>query len=216
MNLTKAYRIETGRLIIRCYQPSDAYALNKALVESIDHLSPWLPWAKNEQDNVEEKVTRLRRFRGQFDLGEDSVYGIFDLNEEELIGGIGLHARVGDNAREIGYWISALHINKGYALEAVNAMTRVGFEIEQLKRIEIHCDKENLRSRRIPKKLGFTMEALLRERIKDSEGRLKDKEVWSIFYEVYLHSQLQKMPVKAFDCAGREIYFCKSNDDNYL
>ena len=67
----KTYRIETDRLVIRCYQPTDAVLLKQAIDESLDHLRPWMPWAMEEPETVEEKVARLRRVRGQFDLGND-------------------------------------------------------------------------------------------------------------------------------------------------
>ena len=47
--------------------------------------------------------------------------------------------------------------------EAVRAMLDYGFNQMKLHRIEICTDSENLASRRIPEKLGFTLEATLRE-----------------------------------------------------
>ncbi len=48
------------------------------------------------------------------DRGEDFVYGIFDKDETEVIGGTGMHPRVGPQAQEIGYWMAAKHAGKGY------------------------------------------------------------------------------------------------------
>ena len=67
MSLAKAYRIETERLVIRCYNPSDAPLLKLAIDESLDHLRPWMPWAMHEPESVEAKIDRLRAYRGQFD-----------------------------------------------------------------------------------------------------------------------------------------------------
>ncbi len=54
-----AYKIETERLIIRCYEPKDAQKLKLAIDESIEHLSPWMPWAKNEPETIEQKVKSI-------------------------------------------------------------------------------------------------------------------------------------------------------------
>jgi len=129
MQLAKAYRIETERLVIRCYDPKDAILLKNAIDKSLDHLRPWMPWAHNEPESLEIKTARLRKYRGQFDLGIDYVFGIFNKEETILIGSTGLHTRPGEEAREIGYWIHQHHINKGYATEAAKALTIVGFEI---------------------------------------------------------------------------------------
>ncbi len=100
-----AYRIETDRLVLRCYQPADAPLLKAAIDASLDSLHPWMPWALDKSKPLHEKVKRLRQFRGQFDLGQDFVYGAFNAAETELLGSSGLHTRVGPDAREIGYWV---------------------------------------------------------------------------------------------------------------
>lgn len=79
MQLAKAYRIETERLVIRCYQPKDGILLKNAIDESLDHLRPWMPWAHNEPEKLADKIARLRKYRGQFDLGVDYVYGMIDV-----------------------------------------------------------------------------------------------------------------------------------------
>ena len=86
--------------------------------------------------------------------GEDSA----------VLGGTGLHERIGVNAREIGYWVRVEATNRGIATETAAALTKVGFEIMGLDRMEIHCDVRNLRSATIPRKLGFTHDANLRRR----------------------------------------------------
>jgi RimJ/RimL family protein N-acetyltransferase len=207
MEIARTYRIETDRLVIRCYEPSDASKLHDAITESLDHLLPWMPWAKSEPEDIEAKVNRLRLFRGQFDLGQDYVFGIFDKNETDLIGSTGLHTRIGKYAREIGYWINVKYINQGFALETVCALTKIGFEIEQLTRIEIHCAPDNVRSQNIPKKIGYELEATLKNRTTDTFGNLRDVMVWTMFKSNYETSSIKKMNLKAFDILGREIIY---------
>lgn len=205
MNIARTYRIETERLVIRCYTPSDAQMLFDSVTLSVEHLLPWMPWAKNEPSSLEDKINLIRMFRGQFDLGTDYTFGIFNKQETELLGGCGLHTRVGKDAREIGYWIGVNHINKGYATEMVQALTKVGFEIEKLKRIEIHCAPENIRSQSIPRKLGYTLEALLKNRTTDSNGNPRDTMIWTMFADEYEVSPIKEAVFKAYDIAGREI-----------
>ena len=112
-----AYRVETERTVVRCWQPDDADILLQALSQSIDHLRAWMPWAVNEPSTLDEKIALLRRWRAEFDLDQDYVYGIFSPDEKEVWGGSGLHKRVGADALEIGYWIRADMINKGLATE---------------------------------------------------------------------------------------------------
>jgi RimJ/RimL family protein N-acetyltransferase len=110
-----ACRIKTDRLLVRCYSPEDASKLKEAVDASLDHLRPWMSWAKDEPTELDTKVELLRRFRGNFDLGTDFVYGIFSADGSVVLGGTGFHPRVGPNALEIGYWIREDSIGKGFA-----------------------------------------------------------------------------------------------------
>lgn len=199
-----AYRIETSRLVLRCWNPLDAFLLKEAIDTSIDHLSPWMPWANDEPEPAEAKIQRLRKWRALFDLGQDFVFGIFNQAEDRVMGGTGLHTRVMGNAREIGYWIRADEINRGYATEAAAALVKVAFEIDLVDRVEVHCEPANVRSYSVPKKLGFTHDATLRKRTPIG-GKLIDRMVWSILKEEYPDSPCAKQKIKAYDVAGRLI-----------
>ncbi|MHA1472420.1 MAG: GNAT family N-acetyltransferase [Promethearchaeota archaeon] len=203
--LGPAYRIESERLVIRCYDPKDALYLQKAVQESVDHLRPWMPWVKSEPEELKVKIERLREFRADFDLSKNYVYGVFDPKETQLLGGTGLHPRVGSNAFEIGYWIHVNHVNKGYATEISAALTKVAFEVENVNRVEIHCDPDNIRSAAIPKKLGYVFEATLRNRCENIEGELIDSMIWSLQKDDYLKSPAAKAKIVAYDVFGNNI-----------
>lgn len=208
MKLAKTYCIETDRLRIRCYQPMDAHLLKEAIDASIEHLKPWMPWANQEPETLAMKQARLRKYRGQFDLGEDYVFGVFNKTDTKLIGSTGLHTRAGENAREIGYWISVDEIGKGYALETVKALIKVGFEIEDLFRLEIHCTPDNIRSQQIPQKLGFIHEATLAKRIVIGDKDPQDAMLWTMFKDGYLDNRdLYSFPVVAYDEVGQVIEY---------
>ncbi len=203
--LGPAYRIESERLVIRCYNPKDALHLQKSIQESVEHLRPWMPWVKSEPEELKVKIERLRMFRADFDLSKNYIYGVFDPNETELVGGTGLHPRVGLNAFEIGYWINVNHVNKGYATEISAALTKVAFEVERVNRVEIHCDPNNIKSAAIPKKLGYVYEATLRNRTKNIEGELIDSMIWSLLKEDYSKSPATKAKIVAYDTFGNQI-----------
>jgi RimJ/RimL family protein N-acetyltransferase len=200
-----AYRIVTERLVIRCWEPADAVLAKEAIDSSLDHLRPWMPWAHAEPTTLEQKVQLLRLFRGKFDLDQDAVYGIFDREERRVVGGTGLHPRVGDDASEIGYWIRADATGKGFATESTAAVTRVAFEILGFDRIEIRCDPANVRSAAIPKRLGYEYEATLRGRLRNEHDEPRDAMVFTMFAEDYPASPCAAAKLEAFDAAGARI-----------
>jgi RimJ/RimL family protein N-acetyltransferase len=199
------YRLHTRRLVARCWQPVDAPLLKAAVDASLEHLRPWMPWAAQEPQELQQKIDLLRAFRGKFDLGQDFVFGIFDRAETQVLGGCGLHPRLGEGALEIGYWIHQGHINQGLATEVAAALTKVAFEIEQVNRVEIHCAPDNLRSAAVPKKLGFVHEATLRQRIAVGDGQRRDMMIWAFFADQYPSSPSASAEIEVFDAIGRKI-----------
>ena len=177
--MTPPYRIETERLVIRCYDPEDAPLLKEAVDSSIDHLRPWMPWARNEPQTLDEKVQLLRAFRSQFDADENYPYGIFTPDESRQLGGAGLHPRGGEGSLEIGYFI----------------------------RVDVQVDPENERSIRIPRKLGFTEEARLRRRLEPKEegGPRRDSILFTMLAEELPASPCMAYEYVAYDVLGREL-----------
>jgi RimJ/RimL family protein N-acetyltransferase len=107
---------------MHCYQQEDSFILQRALNAILESLLRWLSWVKGEPEDYRTKIDTLRNLRGSFDLGRDLVYGIFDLDETEVIGGCGLHTRAGNSSFEIGYRINKIYQNKGYATEITRAL----------------------------------------------------------------------------------------------
>jgi RimJ/RimL family protein N-acetyltransferase len=162
-----------------------------------------MPWARDEPAEPDALVQRLRRFRDEFDLGVDFLYGIFDREEREVLGGTGLHTRAGEGAREIGYWIHAAHVRRGYATEAAAALTRVAFELVGVERVEIRCDPKNEASAGVPRKLGFTLESVLAGDTIEVDRQPRDTMVWALLRGAYPTSFLSTFEVEAFDALGR-------------
>ena len=199
-----AYRIETERLVIRCYEPADVHMLAESVTESVEHLLPWMPWAHAEPEPIEEKVKRIRRFRGQFDLGLSFIYGIFNPENTKLLGGTGLHPRPGEHQLEIGYWIHKDYVNRGLVTESTAALVKVAFELLHIHRLEIHCDPGNLASAAIPRKLGFTHEGTLREKTAFLE-RWSDSMIWGLLESEYPQTPSRRAKIKVFDADRQQV-----------
>ena len=192
--------------MIRCYDPGDAALLKQAVDANIEHLLPWMPWARFEPQTLGEKVALLRTFRGQFDRGENYVYGIFTRDESEQIGGSGFHPRANEGSLEIGYWVAASRIGQGIATEVTAVQTRAGFEICGLDRIDIQVEPHNERSLKIPRKLGFTEEGTLRRRLEGVPGEpRRDSTVFTMLHEELAGSPCLTYDYVAYDVAGNRL-----------
>ncbi|MNJ66880.1 putative ribosomal N-acetyltransferase YdaF [compost metagenome] len=68
------------------------------------------------------------------------------------------------NARksEIGYWLGDEYIGMGLATKATKLLINHSFEELGLRKVEINVARENLKSKAIPERLGFTAEGTIR------------------------------------------------------
>jgi RimJ/RimL family protein N-acetyltransferase len=201
------YRIETERLVVRCWEPRDAPLLKEAVDASLEHLLPWMPWARHEPQTLDDKIELIRRFRGGFDLGTDFPYAIFDRDESQALGGSGLHRRGDDDSLEIGYWLRPSAVGSGLVSETVAALTVSAFRWCDAERVDIRVEATNERSLAVPRRLGFTEDATLRRRLPRLVGEAQsgDAVVFSMFAEELPGSPAAAVAFTAYDAAGREL-----------
>jgi len=198
-----AYRIETERLILRCWDPADAQLVRTVIDASDEHLRRWIPFMTDEPRSLLDTAKRIRMLRANFDQDEEYRYAIFDRATATLHGGVGLFRRVGPGALEVGYWIGVESVRRGFATEAAGAVVRVAFEVERCERVEMHNATENKDSARVPEKLGFVHEGTLRRRGIDGNGDPYDLMIWTMFDDMYPDSPASRVPTSAFNCVGQ-------------
>ena len=199
------YRIETARTVIRCWHPNDAPILQNAINASVESLLPWMPWAKGEPKEYHSKIDTLRTFRGNFDLGNDFVLGIFDSEETEVLGGCGLHTRAGKYSLEIGYWINKTHQQKGYATEITRALIIAGFELSDIDNIQIYCDVKNVASLQVIEKTGFQKEGVLIHKQKNADGDFQDLQSAVFLRDSYSQSNFRSDKISIQNAIGEKI-----------
>jgi RimJ/RimL family protein N-acetyltransferase len=199
------YRVETARVVIRCWMPEDAPLAKKAEDESREHLRPFMLWADRTPESFAELIDKLRLFRAWFDAGDDFMFGAFSKADGSCIGGAGLHPRVGKGGIEIGYWTHASHLRQGFATEVAGALTRAAFEIGRMRWVEIRCATKNVASAGVPPKLGFVHEATLKDRLTLTSGEVDDALIFTMLARDYETSAAKRIAFSAFDAAGRKL-----------
>ena len=68
---------------------------------------------------------------------------------------------------------------RGYATEALGLLTEYLFSTKLMHRLQLSIRPDNLASRRVAEKCGYTQEGVMRS-IAFSHGRFHDMELWSI------------------------------------
>lgn len=178
-------RLESERLVIRCWSPQDAPLFKAALDSSLPELQRWIPWARNEPSPLDVLEDRLRGYEDDFFAGRSALFALMDLDETEVLGGAGLYRRVGPGALEIGYWVRSDHAGQGFATEAARAMTDVGFTLAGIEVLEIRCDPSNAPSAAVPVKLGYALSETRLEPSLGPTGESRSTMIWRLTIERY-------------------------------
>lgn len=200
-----AYRIETQRLVVRAVDPADAAELADVIASNQHHLRPWIEWARDEARTHDAMLESTRRMRGRFDLGEAFTFVLVEPKSARIVGGAALGPVPADASASIGYWLAESATGQGYATEAVSALVRVAFEVENLELVEIHTASDNERSAKVARRVGFQHDGTLRARLRSEDGRRSDRAVFSILKPEYPRTHAAGQPIRACDVIGRPL-----------
>lgn len=176
--------IETKRLILRQIVASDA--------EDIFAYSRGPNTGLNASWKPHETLRETRRIMEEVFLGQGSVFGIVLKETNILIGNIGLirdEMRENDSVRMLGYALGEDFWGHGFMTEAANVVVKFGFETMHLDLISATCYPFNVRSRRVLEKLGFRYEGTLALAEKRYDGKVLDKDCFSVAKEAYFQKR---------------------------
>lgn len=153
------------------------------IAQSLSHLRPWMPWAK-EAPTAESAEVVVRRMQADFIARRDLAYQLYarraDGSPGRLLGGTGLHRMDWAVRRfEIGYWIRPEAAGRGHVSEAVRLLMALAFDQLAARRVEIRCDPRNLKSRAVAERCGFELEGVLRNDTLGVDGSARDTAVYS-------------------------------------
>ncbi len=180
METRPATTLTDGRIVVRRYRPSDAAALKEAIDASVEHLRPWMPWAADEPQPLEVKQQLIARWDETWDASEEFIYAVLAADDGSvIIGGSGLHPRIGPGGMEIGYWVRPERARCGIATAAARLLTSAAFQLEGIDRVEIHHDRANVASTGVPRRLGFRFVEERAEQV-DAPGKTGFEWVWQV------------------------------------
>jgi RimJ/RimL family protein N-acetyltransferase len=121
--------------------------------KNIEHLRPWMPWVAYEPLDIATRVQLIETWERDWAAGGEVIYGVVAAGH--VLGGCGLHRRRGPNGLEIGYWVDRDHLRQGVGTEVARLLTTAALAVPGVTFVEIHHDKANVASSRIPARLGY-------------------------------------------------------------
>lgn len=175
-----------GGMTLRVYKPEDAAELQRATVESYEHLRPWMPWAKTEQ-SLDQTEAIIRSLMSSYYGNTDFTLGVWE--GDTLVGGTGFHLRAGPTdwrVGEIGMWIRGSHAGQGWGTRVLEQMLQWGFEEWGWMRLIWKCDSENTASARVAEKCGMTKEATFVSSSVNTAGKRTDMYLFAMLRDEWM------------------------------
>ena len=182
-NLDNRPTLETKRLVLRPFSPSDAEAQQviindreiAANTRSIEYPYPEgaaLAW--------------IGKHAELWKKGESAIFAICLKSNGKLTGAIGLEIEEQDQNAELGYWLGRNYWGQGICSEAAAEVVRFGFETLALHKIHAHHMTRNPASGRVLEKIGMKKEGLLRSHVRK----------WGVFEDIEIYGMLASDPRK--------------------
>ncbi len=156
---------ETERLILRCYCEQDAPWYYEMSLRNRDHLHRY------ESGNVimslaseEHAQTTLRELADLWAAGTCYFVGAFSKETKSFVAQVYV-GPFRENPADfiVGYIADCRHQGNGYVTEAVGEIVRRVFGNLGAERVRIHCNRTNVRSRRVAERCGFQEEGRFAE-----------------------------------------------------
>lgn len=150
---------------LRSLEPEDAEAVYAVIDANRERLRRWFPWVDPTVSPAETRAFIERSRASETDI---EAVGIWV--DGGYAGNIGLRVDPMSNHGEIGYWLAETFEGRGLVTKGCRALIEHGLRELGLHRIEIRAAPQNVRSRAVAERLGFTQEAQLREASRSAEG----------------------------------------------
>jgi RimJ/RimL family protein N-acetyltransferase len=200
-----AYRIETSRLLLRCWDPADTPALVALIEGNLAFLRERRAWARSEPKPLPEKVVQVRYWRAEFDLDQSWNYALFPAGGGPLIGAMSIVPREYGAAGETGGWIAPEHAGRGLHVEAAAALARAVFEVHGLSKAQTVClDDEGARAA-VTDTLGFQHDGFIRQL---TDGRHTRQLLCTLLADEWAASPAAALAAgaRAYDALGQRIF----------
>ncbi|TDR77899.1 ribosomal-protein-serine acetyltransferase [Paludibacterium purpuratum] len=156
-------QIEVGEgIVLREPCEDDAERLFALIDDNRALLGQWMPWLDQMRDSA-DSLTYIRF--SQEGNREGRFLNLLVWVDDEPAGVLCFFALEPTQRRsEIGYWLGTRWQGRGIMRRACQALIAFGFNALNLYRIQIACAVDNLPSRALAERLGFSFEGVLQGR----------------------------------------------------
>lgn len=170
--------LRDAELLLRPSTGSDAAAIRA--VYSEPDIRKWMGWDAEPPDEAEARAN-IERAAAAWEEGSWAVFRIVDAATDQVVGGVNLRLCEHQIA-EVSYFLRASARGRGLATRAVRLVVRWAFVELGIERIELRVHPQNVASRRVAERAGFSREGVERASRAWPDGTRFDSIVFSLIH----------------------------------
>lgn len=146
-------------VLLRAFVAQDAELVRSVASDPLIPLITTVPTS----GTLPDALAFIDRQHERLASGAGYSFAIADQATGEPVGAIGLWLRdLASGRASTGYWIGSPHRRRGYAVAALDAISRWGLSLDGVHRIELHVEPWNEGSWRAAERVGYVREGLMR------------------------------------------------------
>ncbi|WP_017186959.1 GNAT family N-acetyltransferase [Alkalibacillus haloalkaliphilus] len=147
-------------LYLRLIDEGDRDVVFQLTNEGRDYLREWLNWVDGTQ-KPEDTMGFIKMAKKSYT--ENSGMHAVIVFRDEVVGIAGYNKLDQSNhIAHIGYWLGEGYQGNGIITKVANALTDYAFNYLKMNKVEIRAASENIKSRAVPERLGYTEEGTIR------------------------------------------------------
>ena len=146
-------------VLLRAFTDSDAELVRAVASDPQIPLATTVPTS----GTLPDALAFIARQHDRLASGAGYSFAVVDAAGGEPVGQIGLWLRdLSDGRASVGYWIAPGYRRRGYAVAALDAISRWGLSLDGVFRVELHVEPWNEGSWRAAERVGYVREGLMR------------------------------------------------------
>jgi RimJ/RimL family protein N-acetyltransferase len=178
--------LEDGVIQLRWLRAEDAEAVTAACQDP--QIPRWTFMA--EGLTLEQAAEWIEQSREKRAAGTGARFAIVDVDNDSLLGQVGVAIDRERQSGETFYWVAADARGRGVATTALRLISRWALDVLALERLELFIDPDNTPSQRVAERSGYLREGILR-----SHQPFKDHRMDSVVFSL-LPSDLKATPAR--------------------
>jgi RimJ/RimL family protein N-acetyltransferase len=172
--------LESNRLRLRPIEIEDTSSVfSYASHPDVGPNAGWKP-----HDTIDESLAFIQYCLKKRDYNQPGTYAIIHKEDNRMIGTIEIHSYK-EHKAEIGLVLHPDYWGKGLMTEAGKLLVIYAFEVLELERLAYCHFVDNIKSKHVAQRLGFTFEGVLRKKFRTHTGKALDEAVYSITDDDY-------------------------------